>query len=1363
MTPVRRRLVESACAAAAYYVSGQLGQAFALHPGNVAAVWPPSGIALALMLVLGPRIWPGVWIGAFLNSIWAFLGPANTSTLAVAVPQSALIAMGATLQALIGTWLIRKWVGPENPLERPENVFRFVATAPVSCVISASIGTLALYLFGTVTSITWSAVWQTWWLGDVTGILVFSPVILACGLGRHKRISASLIIETTTVAFLLLAMAVGIFFRPHGFSAWLLPYTVIPVMLWAAFRLGTVVTSGLILLLCIPAILGTSVGLGFFADVTPDKALLAVQVFLGTVSVVALSVASTLRSRQESAEALAESEGRFRTTFEQAAVGIAHVDSDGHFLRVNERLCDILGYSRNELLATTFQQITHPDDIKANLKQVRQLQQGEIKSFSTEKRYLRKDGSAFWANLTVGQTRDERGLPGYSIAVVEDITQRKRMEEDLKTSLEWLTLAQRSARLGLFDWNLLSGHQMWTEALYDVLGVPRDQTPNTEAWAAILHPDDRNAARARVEQAIETHTPLDHEYRIILPDGTERWIRAQGETLYDESGAPQRMAGVCIDITERRRTKEALIESEEKLRRIIENAPYPILVHAENGEVLQVNRAWCDISGYGPEELTTMGAWIERAYGEHKHTTQIDNQRLYAISDRVAEGDHAIRTKDGGTRTWEFSSAPLGVLPDGRKAVVTMAIDVTARQLAEESRFKTYFELGMVGLAEISPTGRWARANATTCRLLGYPENELRRRTWMDLTHPDDVAEAEAQFNELLQGKQDSYSVEKRYKRKNGDILHAIATMRAVRRSDGSLAYVLQSLHDITERKQAEAHIAHLNELLRTLGKIDQLIVKEGDPQRLIQNVCDSLTQTRGFFGAWILILADGAPIRGAVSGALTDIPGIEALIKQDGWIMECPCACKAMASQDIQSVHAPTRECEGCPVSAAYGEHSSMTVQLRLGSRQYGLLGVSGPPTVVDDQEEHELLKEVADETAFALQSIELNEERAKTQKELNTLLERLTLAQQASRAGFWDWDIPTGNLVWSESLSELFAAPPGARASFDTWIAALHPDDREAAMATIKNCIDTHTPLVNEYRISLPDGGVRWIRAMGDTCYDPDSKPLRMTGICVDITDRKRSEEEIRALNATLEQRVRERTAKLEKSYRELEDFSYAVSHEFRAPLARLQGFSDALMEGSDTCSNPEHQMFAERINVATRQLQLVIDKLLQLNRLAMIEPATREQVNLSDLAMEILAQQDEVDTERAAEMIIAPAIMANGDPTLLRLCLKNLLENAYKATSRTTNPRIEFNMLYDEHGDPVYYVRDNGAGFEMAFSKKLFVPFCPAHGENMFSGSGIGLATVRRIVECHGGIVWAEGSPNRGATFYFTLGRIAEQQSG
>jgi two-component system sensor histidine kinase/response regulator len=226
------------------------------------------------------------------------------------------------------------------------------------------------------------------------------------------------------------------------------------------------------------------------------------------------------------------------------------------------------------------------------------------------------------------------------------------------------------------------------------------------------------------------------------------------------------------------------------------------------------------------------------------------------------------------------------------------------------------------------------------------------------------------------------------------------------------------------------------------------------------------------------------------------------------------------------------------------------------------------------------------------------------------------------------------------------------------------------------------------------------------------------------------------------------------LEHKNRELESFSYAVSHDLRAPLRRIDSFSRAVLETQGDRLDEAGRKFLSRVREASQQMSQLIDDVLHLSKVTRAELREQE-VDLSELVALLLTRLQEAEPARTVEIKVRPGVVVVGDGQLLRIALQNLLENAWKFSSKEPKARIEFGMV-QASGEPAYFVRDNGAGFDMTYAGRLFGPFQRLHSQNEFPGSGIGLATVQRIIHRHGGRVWAEGLVGQGATFYFTLGR-------
>jgi len=377
---------------------------------------------------------------------------------------------------------------------------------------------------------------------------------------------------------------------------------------------------------------------------------------------------------------------------------------------------------------------------------------------------------------------------------------------------------------------------------------------------------------------------------------------------------------------------------------------------------------------------------------------------------------------------------------------------------------------------------------------------------------------------------------------------------------------------------------------------------------------------------------------------------------------------------------------------------------------------------------------------------------ERKRAEQQLAETAGRLERTAQTSKTGGWEYDLATGKLTWTDEVYRIYG---GERTSepveLERALAAFDPDSAPILRAALERLLADGEPCDLEVVLVRADRKRIWVRVVGQAVIE-GGRVVRVHGIIADITDRKLVEEKLRTLNAELEQRVAARTADLERANKELESFAYSVSHDLRAPLRAVDGFSKALLDDYAQKIDEDGRHCLERVRAAAVRMGNLIDDILQLSRLSR-QQFERVPLNLSALAREVIADLDDAEPDRRVKVEIEDALHAEADLGLVQSVLQNLLANAYKFTSKTTRPAVRFGAV-EQNGVPVYFVADNGAGFDMAHADELFRPFHRLHRESEFPGDGIGLATAARAVHRHGGVIWAQGAVGRGATFNFSL---------
>ena len=378
---------------------------------------------------------------------------------------------------------------------------------------------------------------------------------------------------------------------------------------------------------------------------------------------------------------------------------------------------------------------------------------------------------------------------------------------------------------------------------------------------------------------------------------------------------------------------------------------------------------------------------------------------------------------------------------------------------------------------------------------------------------------------------------------------------------------------------------------------------------------------------------------------------------------------------------------------------------------------------------------------------TIQMAFERHKLEVELLDSRRMLQLALDAACMGVLDLDKASTAITPSERTSDLFGWPLDRPLTLPDLLSRVDAGDRVAITAKLQESLTALKLFSEEFRVRTNGHSDRWVKL--DVGHASEQ---RMTGVVQDITERKRSESRLKLLNESLENLVIERTTELHQSLKELEAFSYSVAHDLRAPVRAIIGFSSEVLREHPAELGAEDLDLVRRIASAGERMGALIDALLHMARLNQV-PMQLKLVDISRVASDIATQLMESDPTRVAQVRVSPQMEAMADPALVHSLLDNLMRNAWKFSARSAVTRIDVGSRTID-GETVFFVRDNGCGFDMASADRLFGPFQRLHREDEYAGTGIGLTIVQRIVMRHGGRVWAFSEPGLGAAFHFTL---------
>ena len=1102
--------------------------------------------------------------------------------------------------------------------------------------------------------------------------------------------------------------------------------------------------------------------------VIPDwliKALIAIGIFIIAailfVILLKLQVNRAINKIHMQEATLRESEELFQSLLETTQDGFWVSDLQGRLLQVNEAYCRMSGYDRAELLAMS---IADFEAVETSLEREDHMRTIAVKGADRfETRHRRKDGSTYDVEVTV-QCKPERTEA--MISFIRDVTEQKQIVEERHNNSIRLERAESVAQFG--NWELdLVGQKLHASAGASAIYGLQGQEWSLETVRGIVTLECKAQVGAALSNLLQHNQPYNIEFRVLRPsDGQMRYIHSIAE--YDPD--KRIVFGVIHDITERKRAEEDLRFSKD-LYAALSQTNQAIVRCESKAELFREITRIC--SEYGHFEL----AWVgepdetgERILVSDAHGPSTDYLVGIEIStlEKQATGrgptgtcfrearvvvaqnwdiDSSIEPwKNNGIAHGFHSNAAFPISQEGRlMAVLTLYskepnffLPARIHLLAEmannvghaleglatedlrvrveealresEEKYRTLIENSHDVIYTLTTEGVFAYVSPAWTELLGHPIDQVVNQSFKQFVHPDDLALCLGWLKQVIDTGQRQRGIEYRVRHLDGSWRWHTSNAVPIRETSGGKIVGFEGIaSDITHRKQAEETIRNTNEMLqKVLNTIPQFICWK-DRNSIFLGCNNNYAKMVG--------LTDSKSIIGKTDW---DLPWkkeeTEHFLKYDKKIMETNLAEYHIIESAIDANGNET-----------YLNTSKVPLHDAIGN-------VTGILVAFEDITERKRVEE--EKTLFFAQ---LQQEQRFSKSILDSL-----------PGIFYLYTYPELRLVlWNKQHESLlgYESEEMAGRHVTDWHV---PEAKAAVVSAVETVMEEGQNSIEAPLIAKDGHLVPFI--LTGVKFESQGQAFLM-GIGFDITERKQAEAEVLRLNLNLEQRVKDRTAQLEAANQELEAFSYSVSHDLRSPLRGIDGFSQALVEDYQDRLDETGRKYISRIRVGTQRMGQLIDDILKLSRVSRSEP-TRVKTDLSDLCRKLMDELTQGAPGRRIEVSIQPGMSAWADPNLLQVAMENLLRNAWKFTSKREDAQIEVGETTSPSGEPAFFIRDNGAGFDMAHAGKLFDAFHRLHSVDEFDGTGIGLAIVQRIISRHDGQIWAKAEPGKGATFFFTL---------